>query len=324
MSNVLPWSVAIIACRETLPTLTRCVQAAQSAVGQRQALIDVLINGNKPLAHETAAAAAAWQTSNCRVRIWMIEQGDKAHAWNEYLHQIWIPGTIAFFLDAYAEAQPNSFPKLAAALSNTPDTLAATAVPTAGRSAAWLREKMLRKGGFHGNMHVLGAHTMTRLRASGFRLPLGLYRTDSLINSVMNFNFDPAQYKWDTKRVAVVGAASWDVQDIAKLTVANVIGQFKRKLRQSRGVLENLAVREHMAIQRRSPESLPPTAHELVSTWLHCHAAEARTLFIRSPLTYYASRQFKTPRDWSACDLAPVCMMGDVPSSGQMLSQNTK
>jgi len=308
MSAVTPWSVAIIACRETLPTLARCVLAAQAAAGRHPTIIDVLVNGNDRLAHETAAAAASWQTECSKVRIWKIEQGDKAHAWNEYVHRIWQPGSIAFFLDAYAEAQAGAFPMLAEALSNKPDALAATAVPTAGRSAAWLRAKMLRKGGFHGNMHLLGVRAMTWARTSGFRLPLGLYRTDSLVNAVLNFNLDPVHNKWDTSRVAVVGTASWNVQDIARLTPANIIGQLKRKVRQARGVLENLAVREHLAVRRQPPESLPQSAYELVSSWLHDHRSEARAIFVRSPLTYYAARQFRTSRDWSACQKAPVCL----------------
>jgi len=274
-----------------------------------------LVNGNQRLSQEAATAAAKWQTQQYCVRIWNIEQGDKAHAWNEYVHRIWTPDTIAFFLDAYAEAQPGSFTRLAEALNNAPETLAATAVPSAGRSAASLRDTMLRQGGLHGNMHVLGIPAMTRLRASGFRLPLGLYRTDSLINAVLNFNFDPAQYRWDTSRVAVVAAASWDVQGITKLTPANIIGQLKRMVRQARGLLENRAVRQHLAIHRHSPESLPRTAHELVSEWLRSHPSEARSLFIKAPLTYYASRQFKTLPDWSACQHAPVCMTDNIALS---------
>lgn len=314
MSNAPPWSIAVVACRETLPTLARCVQAAQRAAGTHPALIDILVNGNNRLAHETAAAAPEWETQHCRVRIWMIEQGDKAHAWNEYVHRIWTPGTIAFFMDAYAEARSGALSMLAEALDNSNETLAATAVPSMGRSAAGLREKMLREGGLHGNMHVLGISAMTQLRAIGFRLPLGLYRTDSLINAVLNFNFDPAQHRWDPRRVAVVPEASWNVQDITKLTPANIIGQLKRMVRQARGLLENRAVREHLAVRRCSPESLPPTAHELVSEWLRAHPGEARSLFTRTPLTYYASRQFRTPRDWSASQRVPACIYGAAPA----------
>lgn len=311
------WSIAIFACRETLATLSRCILAARNATGTHQAIIHVLVNGNDSLARETALAATGWQTAHCEVRVWMIEQGDKAHAWNEYLHRIWTPDTLAFFLDAYAEAQPHALERLAAVFDGPTVALAATGVPSEGRSAAWQREKMLREGGLQGNLHVLGIPAMTRLRTLGFRMPLGLYRTDSLVNAVLNFNLDPAQNKWDASRIAVVGNASWDVQNIARLTLANIVGQIKRRVRQARGILENRAVREHLAVQRQSPESLPDTVHELVSKWLQSHAAEARALFIRSPLTYYSSRHFNAPRDWSASKRAPVCMTDQSLSSAR-------
>lgn len=308
MIHVPTWSIAIFACRETLATLTRCVQAAKNAVGSHDATIDVLINGNNSLAEEATVAAAEWQAAQCQVRIWKIEQGDKAHAWNEYLYKIWTPGTIAFFLDAYAEAQPQALAKLAAVFDSPSCALAATAVPSEGRSAAWQRDKMLREGGLQGNLHALGIPAMTHLRASGFRLPLGLYRTDSLINAVLNFNFDPTEHRWDTSRVAVVAEASWNVHGVSQVTSANIRGKLKRMVRQSRGLLENRAVREHLAVRRRAPQSLPVTAHELVNQWLHACPGEARSLFLRAPLTLYAAHQFNTARDWSAANHPPVCM----------------
>lgn len=311
MARTSTWSIAIFACRETLATLTRCVNSAQNACRSHQAIIHVLVNGNDSLARETALAAMAWQTERCQVRVWMIEQGDKAHAWNEYLHRIWVPGTLAFFLDAYAEAQPHAFERLASVLDDSSHALAATAVPSEGRSAAWQREKMLREGGLQGNLHVLGIPAMTRLRSSGFRLPLGLYRTDSTINAVLNFNFVPAEHQWDVSRVAVVADASWDVHGVTQVNSANILSKLKRMVRQARGLLENRAVRQHLAVRRLSPESLPETVHELVNQWLHTCPDEARSLYFRAPLTFYAARQFTTPRDWSACRRPPVCMTPD-------------
>jgi len=312
MARVPTWSIAIFACRETLATLTRCIDAARNACRAHQAIIHVLVNGNDSLAWEASHAAAAWQTEHCQVQVWMIEQGDKAHTWNEYLHRIWTPGTLAFFLDAYAEAQPHAFERLAAVFDNPGHALAATAVPSDGRSAAWQREKMLREGGLHGNLHVLGIPAMTRLRASGFRLPLGLYRTDSLINAVLNFNFVPSVHRWDVSRVAVVANASWNVHGITQLNPANISGKLKRMVRQARGLLENRAVREHLAVRRLPPEALPETVHELVKQWLHMCPGDARSLFVRTPLTFYAARQFNTSRDWSASARPPACLTPDV------------
>lgn len=301
-------SVAIIAYREMVSDLQRCVSAAQAAIGSHNAIVDVLVNGNQRLARDAAAVAHEWATVNCQVRIWSIEQGDKAHAWNEYTHRIWPQGSICFFLDAYAEPRKDAFDKLEAAITANAEVLAASGVPSSGRSAQHLRALMLRDGGMHGNMHAIGPAAMARLRAIGFRLPLGLYRVDSLINSVLTFNFDPAQHRWEPRRVAVVPDATWDVRDISRLTLGSILGHFKRMVRQARGILENRAVREHLAVRRALPQTLPCTAQELVFEWLSTQPQAARSLFIRMPLTYYAARQFRAPRDWRATESIPVCL----------------
>lgn len=300
-----PWSVAIISSRESVDQLAHCVRAACGAVGDHPAVIDVLVNGNPGLARAAAAAAPGWAMQGCRIQVWNITQGDKAHAWNEYVHRIWTPGTPAFFLDAYAEPRPDAFARLLAAIDDESGVLAATGVPSCGRSAPALRAQMLRDGGIHGNMHAIGAAAMARLRAAGFRLPLGLYRTDSMIGSVLNYNLDPAAHRWEPRRIAVVADATWNVRDAQELSWKKISGQFKRTLRQARGHLENRAAREHLAVRRLAPSAMPRTVSELVLGWMRDKPDELRALFRRHPLSMLAARQFHEPRDWSAASLAP-------------------
>lgn len=300
------WSVAIIASRENLATLGSCIQAARAACANHPACIDVLINGNATLARDAAEQVNEWATSDCDIRIWSIAQGDKAHAWNEYVHRIWTPGTTAFFLDAYAQARPDAFVNLDIALQR-PGILAATGVPTSGRSAQQLREQMLHGGGFHGNMHAIGSTAMARLKTIGFRLPLGLYRTDSLIGSVLSFDLHPER-GWDPKRIAVVADATWDVPGIEALTFRNVMSQLKRMVRQARGHVENRAAREHLAIRLQAPETMPRTSEELIFNWIACQPEQARELFRRNPLSFYAIKKMRPARDWSLADALPTCL----------------
>lgn len=313
------WSVAVIASRESLCVLDGCIRAALAACAGREAVIDILINGNPDLAHSAAAHAGVWQTPGIQVNVWSLRQGDKAHAWNEYVHRIWTPGTTAFFLDAYAQARPDAFVKLEAALEQH-GVLGATGVPTSGRSASQLRAQMLREGGFHGNMHVIGAPAMAKLRASGFRLPLGLYRTDSLIGAVLMFNLNPAVCGWEPRRIAVAEDATWDVPGLGDLTLKNVIGQIKRTVRQARGQIENRAAREHLAVRKLAPQQMPRTIEELTLAWLEEQPQQARSLFLRQPLCLYAARQLRAPRDWSAATLAPECLARIAPASQTLAS----
>jgi hypothetical protein len=215
------------------------------------------------------------------------------------VHDIWPGSDIAFFVDGYAEVRPNAFAMLEQKLALTPDALGATGVPSSGRSAARQRELMLREGGFHGNMQALSGHALHTLRKKGIRLPLGLYRTDSLIGAALLFRLAPENDRWDTSRVVVVDDATWDVPDLSALTLKNVVAQAKRKLRQAQGDLENRAMREHLSVQHLPLEQLPGTVHELVNNWVSEQRCEAWSMYLRNPFRLHAAYKLRRGRDWS-------------------------
>jgi len=295
-----PWSVAIIASRESLTVLMRCITAVLTACSSQRVLVDVLINGNPDLGKQAGDNVQDLDVGMNTVRVWSIPAGDKANAWNEYVHRIWPAGTHAFFVDGYVEVRPDAFAALLERMENSAGALAATGVPSAGRSASALREQMIRQGGMHGNMHLIHADAMARFRDIGFRLPLGLYRTDSLIGAVLMFGLDTAKNRWDTKRIAVAPDATWDVPGTAALTFKNVVGQLKRRIRQAQGDLENKALREHMSVLRQPVNQLPETSQALVRHWLISHPDQARSVFLKRPLCFYAARKLRNARNWSA------------------------
>lgn len=311
MSATTHWAVAIIAARESVETLKSTIEAAVAASAGRDTIIDLLINGNPGLARECAAWAGASYTGAPWLRVWSIAQGDKAHAWNEYVHRIWPAGRTAFFLDGYARPRSDGLVQLDASLARAPEAFGATGVPTSGRSAPALRAAMLSGGGFHGNMHAIPARAMAQLRASGFCLPLGLYRTDSLIGSVLMFALDPTTQEWQPRRIVVNGEATWDVPGQADLTMKNIVAQFKRRQRQAQGDLENRAAREHMAIRRLPITRFPRTVRELVLDWIAAHPDEARRLYLKNPLRLRAARRMRAPQDWSAAERAPELLYGE-------------
>jgi hypothetical protein len=306
-NNFSNWSVAIIAARETVSTLSRSIKAALRACEAHEAVIDVVINGNPALAEATAALVqeGGFACGVTKLRVWSIPAGDKAHAWNQYVHEIWPGSGLAFFVDGYAEVRPDAFSMLQGRLEQAPDALGVTGVPSSGRSAAWQREYMLRHGGFQGNMHALSGEALATLRKKGIRLPLGLYRTDSLIGAALLFKLMPEEAKWDTRRVVVAGDATWDVAGLSTLTLGNIVSQFKRRLRQAQGELENRAVREHLSVRRLPLAQLPGTAHELVNGWLGKQRSQAFKTFLRNPFCLVAAYKLRRGRDWSAAQKPP-------------------
>ncbi|MFC4929417.1 hypothetical protein ACFPAH_02110 [Massilia sp. GCM10023247] len=285
------------------------VHASITACAGRRATIDVLINGNRALAQDCSEMAAAITSSNCTLRIWSIDAPDKAHTWNEYVHHIWDTEGITFFIDGYARPRSDAFNVIEQHLASKPNAMAASAVPTSGRSAKRMRETMLRRGGgIHGNLYALTATSMQGVKATGFRLPLGLYRTDPLLGAALTYRLDPSNNPWTRGSVVAVGDATWDVEGISEMSYKNAIAYFKRRLRQAQGILESQAFRDHMSIQRLPPRLLPATAQEMVNNWLASQPALARSLFLKHPLCLYAARQLRQSRDWSKTQIAPMLL----------------
>jgi hypothetical protein len=305
------WSVAIFSSRETVETLASSIEAVLDASIHASAVVDVIINGNRRLAGEMEPLARSLEGRALRssmVRFWYIALGDKAHAWNQYLAEIWPRSGLAYFVDGYARVMPTALRLINDGLMVEPYCLAASGVPTMGRSGKMLREKLLREGGIHGNLYAVRGEALGQLRERGFRLPVGLYRTDPLLGAVICFGLDPDKNRWDTKRILVHPQATWAFRPLAWRRREDVTGHLKRMFRQAQGMLENLAIRDHLEVKRRSPEALPRTVAELVRNWLVEFPWAARMTFLRHPLCLIAARRLARPQDRAQIEVPPLLL----------------
>jgi len=167
-------------------------------------------------------------------------------------------------------------------------------------------ERMIdRQGGIHGNLYAIRGTVMRTFRARGFHLPLGLYRSDSLLAAALAVSLDPKNNPWDWTRLAVCPEATWTITPLSPWRWNDLYTHLRRMRRQAQGSLENLAVREHIAVRKELPEHLPKTNAELVGSWLHAFPDRARRLCISNPLCWLAARNVMRPRDWSQAYLPP-------------------
>jgi hypothetical protein len=301
------WSVAIFSSREDPQTLFATVTAAVTAASRRPevaTVIDVVVNGNRALAEDLASRVKSLDDK--RVRIWHIKLGDKAHAWNDYVHRIWMPSDLTFFLDGYALIYPDALTLIADALAAAPHALAGSGAATTGRSAASMKSIVLRDGALYGNLFAFRRDVMNALRARGFRLPLGIYRNDGLLGAIVNFNMDPGAHDWDPSRVFIEWRATWTNRQLQIWRLGDLLTYYRRRVRQAQGVLETLAIKQHLAINRSPPEQLPRTAAELVTNWISSFPSEARRAFLKNPLCLVALSRLAAPRDWSSSLDLPV------------------
>jgi hypothetical protein len=296
------WSIAVLASRETPEMLCATVAALVVACRGTPSTIDVIVNGNRALADGMLTELP--QPTGALVRLWFVALGDKSHAWNTYLESIAPAGDVVFFVDGYAQVAPDSLRAIEQGLANHPEAWAATGVPTKGRSARKLRTRMLATGGIHGNLYALRGSTAALLKARGFRYPLGMYRSDPLLGAVVCFNADPASNSWDDKRLLVVAGATWIHEPLRWYRWSALSTQWKRMQRQAQGTLENAAVRQHLAVDKRRPETLPRTVTELVANWIATRPLDAAKL-LRHPLNRRAAEKLTLPRDWSLAEVSP-------------------
>lgn len=266
--------------------------------------IDLILNGNRELAdsvssHLETLSRDVAKRERTLTRIWYIPVADKAHAWNLYIHDILPSSEIAFFLDGYAQVMPDSLKLIREAFDATPKALAASAVPTTGRSSRSQTALMLREGGLHGSLYALRGSFAAKLRATGFRLPLGLYRTDGVLGAAISFDLDPAKNDWDSRRIFVHPTATWKIRPSSWTNPSDIRSHLKKMVRQAQGVLENLAVREHMAVQKKTPQSLPRINADLVGSWIRANPRSAIRVFLKNPLCVVAALKLRRTRDWS-------------------------
>lgn len=289
------WSIAVFSSREKPDALGATIRAIEAAVGRRTASLEVMVNGNWPLAEAIGrrVSGGTHTAARLRTRVWYLQASDKSNAWNCFVHEIWPGGDPTFFIDGYAQVHADALRLIAEGLAGAPDALAGSGVPTVGRSAKALREEMLRVGGAHGNLYALREATMVRLRTSNVRLPLGLYRTDPLLTSAICFDLNPGRAEWNWSRIFVHPNASWDFTPLDWRRPSDVLAYLKRFARHRQGELEKMAYKHHFVTRRASPESLPDTAAQLVQDWRNACPRESRTAIILRPTLLLGLRRLR-------------------------------
>jgi hypothetical protein len=300
--------LSIYAARESLSALSKTLTAASQACTGIEAVVDVVVNGNPPLATSLAQALSEGQVATEPVvRVWSLSLGDKAGAWNHYIHAIAPAASHYVFLDGYAELNRDAVGELMTAVERQPTLLAATGVPSMGAGARRTAAQMRADGGLHGNCHLLTARALTQLRAIGFRLPLGLYRGDGTLGAALAFGLDLQPRKWDVKaRIVVCDRAAWRIEPLRWWRGADWQRHWRRMLRQAQGDLENRAVRYFFSTQRLPLGALPRTAHELVEAWMTAEPEAAHSALRGNWMRRRALAELRQPRNWQAAGREPL------------------
>jgi hypothetical protein len=266
MTDELDWNVAIY-CLNEERRLRGCLDGVIAALTGRRALITVILNGSRDrslaIAQEAARAGGA-------IEIFEIAAGDKSNAINQFIHTLRSPARAYGAVDAYAYIAPTSFRAMEDRLEADPSAIAVTGICTNGRTMRRVAESTLAIGGqLHGQLHAFRRSFFDRMVERGIRLPLGTYRGDGLLGSMAAHNLDAISQPWDNRRIAGVAAATYEIPALSLFRPNDVLRQFRRKVRQMRGGIENAAIKE--LIYRVGYEGLPEDADEMIGSYLAAH-----------------------------------------------------
>lgn len=289
-------SIVISAAREHIDTLRETLRSCTMACQGLTSKFHLLINGNLQLAKD-AVELVNTEFAEHEITTWHFALADKANCWNTYCHSIKEPSYLHFFIDGYVRPNPDSI-KVCLDYFQKYQPAAITGVPSFGRSAKKLREEMVSQGGIHGNLFAMSDESISKVVESGFKLPIGLYRVDSVIGAAINFHFSPEKHSWDSTRIKVLESVSWEIDPQKWYSWKDLKSQVKRMLRQGRGILENRAVKQLFAIEKSPLRLTPKTANKLISENLKAHPFQTCE-FIMHPFMYLAYKDVKNESDKS-------------------------
>jgi glycosyltransferase involved in cell wall biosynthesis len=171
-------SVCIFARNEER-LLPQCAGSLDRAGLTADDRVFILVNGSTD---ETLSVARALAAADPRIAVCDLPVGDKANAWNDYVHRLAPPkATAHVFIDGDIAAGPGALTALNEALAQSPEAYAAAALPAAGRSRRrWARHLLLNRH-LSGNLYALSDSAIAAFRQKRLRLPFGAKGEDGLI-----------------------------------------------------------------------------------------------------------------------------------------------
>ncbi len=236
-SEALP--VAVFAHNEE-KNIIACLDSLPRSASNRRIEAHVLVNG---CTDHTLGIVSDYAREHAWVVVHAVELGDKANAWNVYVHELAPRADAHFFIDGDVEACPKALLNLQAALDREIQAFAAAAVPASGRGRTASIRSMLSTRELAGNLYALRGSFLQRLKAAQIRMPRGLIGEDSLVGALVKTDLEPST--WDDHRVVTDGQACFRFRSLSPFSLADWRLYWRRKIRYSLRRFQFLLLRDH-------------------------------------------------------------------------------
>ncbi len=192
--------------------LPRCIGSLDNAGLGEADQVHILVNGSTDA---TLAVANTLQAADPRIRVHQPPVGDKANAWNEYVHRLApASATTHIFIDGDIMASRGALAALDQALAAAPESYAAAALPATGRSRrAWART-LIANHYLSGNLYALSRQAVHEFRKRRIRLPFGAKGEDGLLSYLLLTDFKGGVDDSHTRRITVAEKATFEFEPL--------------------------------------------------------------------------------------------------------------
>lgn len=237
-------AIAVFAHNESRKILT-CLEALRLSPMPPNTTCYVIANG---CTDDTVAHITEYALKEPWVKAIALEAGDKANAWNHFVHELAPEAESYFFTDGDCQVENGALQRLEEPLLNNKNVNAASGVPSHHNlSLGAFRRDITRHGGFAGNLYALSQNFVDRLRAQRVRLPRGLIGDDSLVGALALWNLDPSS-SWNHDRVRVVPAAAFRYESIIWASFFDPMFYIRRLRRYSLRYFQNQLIRARIKL----------------------------------------------------------------------------
>lgn len=281
------WPVAVFAHNEAR-NIIACLDSLQAATAHP---IECHVLANA-CTDRTEALVREYCASHANVHLVSIELGDKANAWNVFVHDVAPRGAPHyFFIDGDVRATAGALDIMAQALADHPQANSVSALPKSGRGVTAFQRDMLKDNGVAGNLYGLRGAFVERIRAQSINMPIGTIGEDALMGAMLKWDLR-GDTRWDNSKVVVAREAGFEFDSVSPWLPREWKKYFRRRVRYSmRGYQNKMLGR---AIQPGGFESLPLQVRDLYPRYPEILRLEWRGL--NTLFDWLAIREIKAAR----------------------------
>jgi hypothetical protein len=183
-----PWPVAIFAHNKAADIIGGSENIVRAST-THSIQVYVIANGSSD---DTETLVRSFAKVHPWVKLVSITLGNKANAWNVFVHDSVPPAQIYFFADGDVQVSAVSFDALFSTLRATPEASGAVVVPVTGRDREQLERLVCEGHILLDALYTLRGDCVWCVRGAGICLLIDYIGKGGLITSLAKWNLDPA------------------------------------------------------------------------------------------------------------------------------------